>query len=59
MIVQLTGGLRQGMGLAGCADVDELRSRSRMARITTAGHKESHAHDIVITKEAPNYWVER
>ena len=59
MIGQMTGGLRQGMGLAGCADIDELRTKAKMARITAAGQKESHAHDVTITKEAPNYWVER
>ena len=58
MITQLTGGLRQGMGLSGCSDIAELRTKARMVRITAAGHKESHAHDVVITKEAPNYWVE-
>jgi IMP dehydrogenase len=59
MLPQLTGGLRSGMGLAGCASIDELRTRSRILRVTAAGLKESHAHDVVITKEAPNYWVER
>jgi IMP dehydrogenase len=59
MLTQLTGGLRSGMGLAGCASIDELRTESRMLQVTSAGLKESHAHDVVITKEAPNYWVER
>jgi IMP dehydrogenase len=59
MVQQLTGGLRSGMGLAGCATVDELRRDARLMRISAAGLKESHAHDVVITKEAPNYWVER
>ena len=59
MLPQLTGGLRSGMGLAGCASIDELRTKARMVRVTAAGLKESHAHDVVITKEAPNYWVER
>ena len=59
MLPQLTGGLRSGMGLAGCASIDELRTRSRILRVTAAGLKESHAHDVVITKEAPNYGVER
>ena len=59
MLPQLTGGLRSGMGLAGCANIDELRTASRFIRVTSAGLKESHAHDVVITKEAPNYWVER
>jgi len=59
MLPQITGGLRAGMGLAGCKSVDDLRTRSRFLRITAAGLKESHAHDVVITKEAPNYWIER
>jgi IMP dehydrogenase len=59
MILQLTGGLRQGMGLAGCPDIHSLRTDSTMIRVTPAGQKEGHAHDVTITKEAPNYWVER
>lgn len=59
MLPQLTGGLRSGMGLAGCASIEELRTASRFVRVTSAGLKESHAHDVVITKEAPNYWIER
>ena len=59
MLPQLTGGLRAGMGLAGCASIDDLRTRARFLRITAAGLKESHPHDVVITKEAPNYWIER
>ena len=59
MLTQLTGGLRSGMGLAGSDDIDALRTKSRFRRVTAAGHKESHAHDVTITKEAPNYWVER
>lgn len=59
MLPQLTGGLRSGMGLAGCATVLELRTKARFMRVTSAGLKESHAHDVVITKESPNYWVER
>jgi IMP dehydrogenase len=59
MLPQLTGGLRSGMGLAGCANIEELRTKARFIRISPAGLKESHAHDVVITKEAPNYWVER
>ena len=55
LITQLTGGVRSGMGLTGCATVDELRTRAKMVRITSAGLKESHAHDVIITKEAPNY----
>jgi IMP dehydrogenase len=59
MLTQLTGGLRSGMGLAGCTSVEELRTRARFLQVTTAGLKESHAHNVTITKEAPNYWVER
>jgi IMP dehydrogenase len=59
MLPQLTGGLRSGMGLAGCASIADLRTKARFVRISPAGLKESHAHDVVITKEAPNYWVER
>ena len=59
MLPQMTGGLRSGMGLAGCASIEELRTASRFVRVTSAGLKESHAHDVVITKEAPNYWIER
>ncbi|MEM6796900.1 MAG: IMP dehydrogenase, partial [Acidobacteriota bacterium] len=59
MVQQLVGGLRSGMGLSGCGSIHELRHDSQMVRISPAGHKESHAHDVVITKESPNYWVER
>ncbi len=59
MLPQLTGGLRSGMGLAGCDSIEELRTKAQFVRISPAGLKESHAHDVVITKEAPNYWVER
>jgi IMP dehydrogenase len=59
MLPQITGGLRAGKGLAGCASIDDSRTKSRFLRITAAGLKESHAHDVVITKEAPNYWIER
>ena len=57
-LTQLVGGVRAGMGLAGCASIDELHAKARFIRITAAGLKESHAHDVVITKEAPNYRVE-
>ena len=59
MLPQLTGGLRSGMGLAGCASIDELRTKAKLVRISPAGLKEGHAHGVVITKESPNYWVER
>ncbi len=54
-IYQLVGGLRSGMGYAGAADLEALRSGARFMRITTAGREESHPHDVTITKEAPNY----
>ncbi len=59
LVHQMTGGIRSGMGLAGCATIEDLRTRARMIRITSAGLKESHAHDVIITKEAPNYSGEK
>ena len=56
-IFQLLGGLRSGMGYTGCANIQELHDKARFVRITGAGLKESHPHDIQITKEAPNYSV--
>jgi IMP dehydrogenase len=55
---QLVGGLRSGMGYVGCRDVRELQDKSRFVRISPAGLRESHVHDVIITKEAPNYRVE-
>lgn len=55
VVHQLLGGLRSSMGYTGCATLEELRERSTFARITAAGMRESHAHDVTITKEAPNY----
>ncbi|MCU0586535.1 MAG: IMP dehydrogenase [Syntrophobacteraceae bacterium] len=57
-IHQLLGGLRAGMGYLGCASLEELRTRARMVRVTSAGLRESHVHDVIITKEAPNYQVD-
>jgi IMP dehydrogenase len=57
-IYQLIGGLRAGMGYAGCRTVDELHTRAKFVRITSAGLRESHVHDVIITKEAPNYWLD-
>ena len=54
-IYQLVGGLRSGMGYAGVASLEELRTKTRLTRITTAGLIESHPHDVIITREAPNY----
>jgi IMP dehydrogenase len=56
-VYQLVGGLRSGMGYAGAASLDDLRTRTRLVRITHAGLIESHPHDVIITKEAPNYQV--
>jgi IMP dehydrogenase len=58
MVQQLVGGLRAGMGYCGCASVRDLQARARFVRITSAGLKESHVHDVIITKEAPNYRLE-
>ena len=52
---QFIGGLRSGMGYCGCKNLDELRKKARFIRITNAGLRESHVHDVIITKEAPNY----
>jgi IMP dehydrogenase len=57
-IYQLMGGLKAGMGYVGCATISELITKARFVRITAAGLKESHVHDVIITKEAPNYWLE-
>ncbi len=56
---QLVGGLRSGMGYCGCKNLNELRKKARFVRITTAGLRESHVHDVIITKEAPNYRIEQ
>ncbi len=58
MIYQLIGGLRSGMGYVGAATIEELQSKAKFVRITAAGLKESHVHDVIITREAPNYRVE-
>jgi IMP dehydrogenase len=55
---QLIGGLKAGMGYLGARNLPELRERAEFIRITAAGLKESHVHDVVITKEAPNYRIE-
>ncbi|HOO37724.1 MAG TPA: IMP dehydrogenase [Deltaproteobacteria bacterium] len=57
-VYQLMGGLRAGMGYTGCKDIKELQSKARMVKITAAGLKESHVHDVIIVKEAPNYKLE-
>ena len=57
IIHQLTGGLRSGMGYTGCKDIDELHEKTRFVKISSAGVRESHVHDVAITKEPPNYQV--
>ncbi|MFO7980568.1 MAG: IMP dehydrogenase [Candidatus Aminicenantes bacterium] len=58
IIEMMVGGLRAGMGYAGCADIKELQKKSRFIKITSAGVQESHVHDVIITKEAPNYHLD-
>ncbi|HXZ20787.1 MAG TPA: IMP dehydrogenase [Candidatus Acidoferrales bacterium] len=58
LVEQLVGGLRSGMGYCGVASIKELQERARFVRITSAGLRESHVHDVIITKEAPNYSLE-
>lgn len=55
-VYQLIGGLRSGMGYAGAKSLDDLRNRTKLTRITNAGLIESHPHDVIITKESPNYY---
>lgn len=59
MIHQLVGGLRAGMGYCGCGNIQQLQREAQLVRVTTAGVREGHVHDVVITQEAPNYRVER
>jgi IMP dehydrogenase len=58
MVLQLVGGLRSGMGYCGCTTIEELQQKAQFMRITSAGLRESHVHDVIITKEAPNYRLE-
>ena len=58
MVYQLVGGLRSGMGYLGCSSIEELQQNARFVRISGAGLRESHVHDVIITREAPNYHVE-
>ncbi|PKN05353.1 MAG: IMP dehydrogenase [Deltaproteobacteria bacterium HGW-Deltaproteobacteria-9] len=57
-IQQLIGGLKAGMGYVGCRTIRDMRENARFVRITSAGLRESHVHDVIITKEAPNYWID-
>ncbi|MGB2908245.1 MAG: IMP dehydrogenase [Candidatus Aminicenantaceae bacterium] len=58
IIQMMVGGLKAGMGYAGCSTIDELRENARFIKVTASGWRESHVHDVVITKEAPNYRLE-
>src|SRR5689334_19118381 len=58
LVHQLVGGLRSGMGYCGCRTIAEMQERARFMRVTSAGLRESHVHDVIITKEAPNYQLE-
>lgn len=58
-IHQLVGGLRAGMGYCGCRNLEEMRTKAKFIQITNAGWRESHVHDVIITKEAPNYRIEQ
>jgi IMP dehydrogenase len=58
IILMMVGGLKSGMGYAGCKSIKELQSKAKFIKITAAGIRESHVHDVVITKEAPNYRLE-
>ena len=58
LVYQLVGGLRAGMGYCGCQTIRELQERASFLRVTSAGLRESHVHDVIITKEAPNYRLE-
>jgi IMP dehydrogenase len=55
ILFQMSGGLRASMGYCGCSTIEEMRNRAEFVEITSAGIRESHVHDVQITKEAPNY----
>ena len=58
LVQQLMGGLRASMGYLGCSTIDDVRSKAEFVEVTMAGIRESHVHDVQITKEAPNYRIE-
>jgi IMP dehydrogenase len=58
LVYQMVGGVRSGMGYVGAATISELQAKARFVRISPAGLRESHVHDVIIMKEAPNYWVD-
>jgi IMP dehydrogenase len=55
IVYQMAGGVRAAMGYCGCASIDDMRNRAEFVEISAAGMRESHVHDVQITKEAPNY----
>lgn len=58
VVYQLMGGLRSSMGYTGVTNIEEMRTKTQFIRVTQAGVREGHVHDVIITKEAPNYWVD-
>jgi IMP dehydrogenase len=58
MVFQLVGGVRSGMGYCGAGNIRELQEKAQFLRVSAAGLRESHVHDVIITKEAPNYRLE-
>jgi IMP dehydrogenase len=58
LVYQLVGGVKAGMGYCGCATIAHLQNDATFVRVSPAGWKESHVHDVIITKEAPNYRIE-
>ncbi len=59
LVHQLVGGVKSGMGYCGCGTIPELQKKTRFVRVSSAGLREAHVHDVLITKEAPNYQAER
>ena len=57
-VYQLLGGIRSGMGYVGARTISELHEKAKFVRVSPSGHKESHVHDVLVTKEAPNYRIE-
>ena len=57
VLYQLIGGIQSGMGYTGCKNIKQLQEKARFIKITNAGLRESHVHDVIITKESPNYWI--
>ncbi|EKD42675.1 MAG: hypothetical protein ACD_73C00063G0001, partial [uncultured bacterium] len=55
VVYQMVGGIRSGMGYLGCGSIPEVQKKAKFVQISNAGLKESHVHDVIITKEAPNY----